>query len=89
MDIILGILIGAAGMNFYNQTKMAGKKIRLYVWGLFVFGVCSILLGIDTLFNSYIEHEVQAAWLGFGMFGTIGIVLLISGHRLHLKSIDS
>ncbi len=83
MDTILGILIGIGGTNLYYRSKITGEKIRWYVWGFFGSGACSILLGIDTLFSSYAEHEVQAAWMGLGLFGCIGIILIIAGWRLN------
>ncbi|MCP4680699.1 MAG: hypothetical protein GY864_00010 [Desulfobacterales bacterium] len=85
MYLIFGILIGIAVISLYTKSKSIGKKIHWYVWGLYASGAASILLAVDTLLNSYAEHEIQAAWMGLGMFGTIGIILIIAGGRLYSR----
>ena len=72
-NLILGILIGVAGTSLWRLKPPAAW----YVWAFFALGSALIALGFDVLFGSLKEHEPRAAWLGFGMIGGAGAVLLL------------
>ncbi len=78
--LIIGIVIGAAGSWLYGHIK-ASKTINGLGRLLFVAGILSIAFGIDTFTGSIIEHEIQAAWMGLGLFGSVTAVLFVIGRR--------
>ncbi len=78
--LIIGIVIGAACSWLYGQVK-ATKTINGLGRFLFIAGIASIAFGIDTFTGSLIEHEIQAAWMGLGLFGVVTAVLFVVGRR--------
>lgn len=71
-NLILGILIGIGGLWIAYRETPAGWLM----WVLFVGGSALVVFGFDVLFGSFKEHERRAAWLGLGLFGGAGAVLL-------------
>ena len=86
MNLIFGILIGVVFVSLYNKSKSIERKIQWYVWCLYASGAALILFAFDALFSSYAEYEIQAAWMGLGVFGTLGIILIIAGERLYSRN---
>ncbi len=83
MEVIFGVLIGVAGSIMVYRAKEKNQKIYWFVWVFYFLGAISLLLAFDTFRNSFLEHEAQAAWMGLGMFGGIGIIVIIAGWRLN------
>lgn len=81
MMIILSVLIGAAGFWLYSQAKTT-KTITWFGWLLFAACAISSLLALDVFFGSIIEHEMQAGWMGLGLFGFSAVVCGLLGWRL-------
>jgi hypothetical protein len=44
---------------------------------LFASGAGAVVFGFDVLIGSFKEHQPQAAWMGLGMFGGLGVVLVL------------
>lgn len=69
---ISGIAVGLLVFFFLSNAKAGLKE-----WALFIVGLLFVLFGFEVLIDSYAEHEVRAAWLGFQSCGVIGSVLII------------
>ena len=72
-NLLLGILIGMGVLWMAYRETPTGWL----VWVLFIAGSALVVFGFDVLFGSFKEHELRAAWLGLGIFGGTGAVLLI------------
>ena len=72
-NLILGILIGISGSYLFYMDKPPAW----YVWILFAAGCALLVFGFDVLFGSLEERESRAAFLGFGLFGGVGVILLL------------
>ncbi len=81
--LLMATVFGIAAGRTYAVNKAAGRPIAWYVWALYIAGAVSILFAFDTLINSLKEHELQAAWMGLGLFGAVGIVLIVAGRLIH------
>ncbi len=86
--ILFGFIIGVIATKLYSYGNVRKKKLIWIVWMPVIPGIVSLYLSVDTFLNSYIEHESQAAWMGLGMFTTIGVFLLVIGYQL-LKKLSS
>ncbi len=78
VNLIMGILIGIAGSWLHFQPD----PIPWYSWFLFALGAAGIVFALDVLIGSFKEHETRAAWMGLGLFGSFGVVLILSGWSL-------
>ena len=78
--LILGMVLGAAGLWLYERIKAFGTINRLGQI-LYLSGLVSLAMGIDTFLGSMIEHEAQAGWMGLGGFGFTTVILFIIGRR--------
>ena len=70
MNLLLGIAIGAAGHWLYEKSKKDWQVTRLG-WVLLALSACSVVFGIDTFTGSAIENEMQAGWMGLGLFAVL------------------
>ena len=73
-NLFLGILIGIAASWLYVQPG----SVPWYAWGLFALGTAGIAFGFDVLIGSFKEYQPRAAWMGFGLFGGLGLLLLLA-----------
>ena len=69
-NLFLGILIGIAASWLYVQID----PVPWYAWGLLALGAASLVFGFDVLIGSFKEHQPRAAWMGFGLFGGLGVL---------------
>ena len=74
----LGFLIGIAASWLYVQPQ----PVPWYAWGLFAAGTGAVVFGFDVLIGSFKEHQPRAAWMGLGMFGGLGAVLILAASGL-------
>ncbi len=89
INLIFGLIAGFFLASLYFNSKIEQEKIYWYTWLIYFSGICSLFFAVDTLFNSFWENEIQAAWMGFGLFGVIGIVLIIAGWRINIWVISN
>ena len=80
VNLVLGILIGVAGSWVYTRPQ----NVPWYAWGLFALGAALIVFAADVLIGSFKEHQPRAAWMGLGVFGGTGVVMVLAGWRLGL-----
>jgi hypothetical protein len=73
LNLLLGFLIGIAASWLYVQPQ----PVPWYAWLLFVSGAGAVVFGFDVLVGSFKEHQPRAAWMGLGMFGGLGVVLVL------------
>jgi len=78
VNLVLGILIGIAGSWIYNQPQ----DVPWYAWLLFIFGAAAIVFAFDVWGGSFKEHHTRAAWMGLGIFGFFGVVMILAGWGL-------
>lgn len=76
---LLGMVFGV-GLTVLYYEKLE-VNFPWYSWVLFALGMLSLMFSFDVLFGSIAEHEIKAAWLGFGIFALVGFVMLILGWR--------
>ncbi len=76
-NLITGILIGGAAVWLYHLSQ-GTHVITWFGWLLFTLGAASLAFGVDVFTGSLIEHELQAAWMGAGLFGLLGVILLVT-----------
>jgi len=74
VNLFLGILIGMAASWLYFQPL----HVPWYAWGLFVFGAAAVAFGFDVLIGSFKEHQPRAAWMGLGLFGGMGALMILA-----------
>ena len=67
MNLILGIAIGAGGYWLVKKSK-TDWQITWLGWVLLALSAASVVFGMDTLAGSIIENEMQAGWMGLGLF---------------------
>ena len=67
MNLILGIAIGAAGYWLVEKTKK-DWQVTWLGWVLLALSAASVVFGVDLLVGSVIENEMQAGWMGLGLF---------------------
>lgn len=80
VNLTIGILIGVTGTALVaRESKNA--QIKWYGWALFVLAALAAAFAFDMLLGSFIEHEYQAAWIGFGTSIFAAVVLALAGHR--------
>ena len=84
INLIFGLVVGSVVAIVYMKSISEGKKISWVAWLIYFSGICSLFFAVDTLCNSYAEYESQAAWMGLGLFGFVGIILIVMGHRMNL-----
>ena len=77
-NLCLGILIGIGGAWLYFQPG----TVTWYAWVLFATGAAAIAFGFDVLIGSYREDERRAAWMGIGIFGGLGFLMILAGWAL-------
>ena len=82
-NLILGIMTGIAGTYLFYLDK----SLAWYVWVLFGLGCAALIFGFDVLFGSFKEHEPRAAWMGFGLFGGAGIIMLLATILLSFENL--
>lgn len=75
MNLILGIAIGAGGYWLVEKSK-TDWKITWLGWVLLALSAASVVFGMDTLTGSIIENEMQAGWMGLGLFTVLIPVIL-------------
>jgi hypothetical protein len=80
VNLVLGILIGIAGSWVYSRPQI----VPWYAWGLFVLGAALIVFAADVVVGSFKEHQPRAAWMGLGLFGGMGAVMIVAGWSLGL-----
>jgi hypothetical protein len=73
LNLLLGLLIGIAASWLYVQPQ----PVPWYAWVLFASGAGAVVFGFDVLVGSFKEHQPRAAWMGLGMFGGLGVVLVL------------
>jgi hypothetical protein len=78
VNLIMGILIGIGGSWLLFQPD----PIPWFSWPLLALGAASVVFAFDVLVGSFKENETRAAWMGFGIFGTFGAALILSGWSL-------
>ncbi len=78
--LILGMVLGAAALWLYERIKALGTINRLGQI-LYLLGLVSLAMGIDTFIGSMIEHEAQAGWMGLLGFGAQTAILFIMARR--------
>ena len=67
MNLILGIAIGAGGYWLFEKSKR-DWQVTWLGWVLLALSTASIVFGVDLLVGSVIEYEMQAGWMGLGLF---------------------
>ncbi|MBT7191613.1 MAG: hypothetical protein HN916_15665 [Anaerolineae bacterium] len=67
MNLILGIVIGAGGYWLVEKSKR-DWQVTWLGWLLLALSAASIVFGVDLLVGSVIENEMQAGWMGLGLF---------------------
>ena len=67
MNLILGIVIGAGGYWLGEKSKR-DWQVTWLGWLLLALSAASIVFGVDLLVGSVIENEMQAGWMGLGLF---------------------
>lgn len=75
MNLILGITIGLGISWLIDKTKN-GWTITWLGWLLMGISAVSFVFGVDLFFGSIIEHEMQAGWMGIGLFSIVLPVVL-------------
>lgn len=75
MNLILGIAIGLGIAWLIYKTKN-GWVINWFGWVLMGVSASSFVFGVDLFFDSIIEHEMRAGWMGFGLFSIVLPVVL-------------
>jgi len=89
MNLILGIVIGAAGYWLVEKTK-TDWQITWLGWVLLAVSAASVVFGIDTFAGSAIENEMQAGWMGLGLFTVlVPVILGTLAWRFSIKKIGS
>jgi uncharacterized membrane protein YccC len=78
VNLILGIFIGAVGSWLLLQPN----PIPWYAYCVLAFGAASVVFAFDVLVGSFKEHEPRAAWMGLGIFGSLGAVMILVGWGL-------
>lgn len=78
VNLVLGVLIGIAGSWLYTQPL----PVPWFAWALFAMGSTAIVLAFDVLIGSFKENQPRAAWMGLGMFGGLGLVMIFIGYGL-------
>jgi hypothetical protein len=78
VNLVLGIFIGLFGTWLFHISKST-KRITWFAWMLFVVGAVLVVLGLNILTGSIIEHETQAGWMGFGISIFMCIILVALG----------
>jgi hypothetical protein len=78
LNLSLGFLIGIGASWLYVQPH----PVPWYAWGLFATGAGAVAFGFDVLIGSFKEHQPQAAWMGLGMFGGLGAVMILAASGL-------
>jgi hypothetical protein len=73
-NLWLGILIGIGGSWLYIQPRL----VPWYAWGLFIMAAAAIAFGFDVFFGSYREDQPRAAWVGMGIFGGLGALMILA-----------
>ena len=73
LNLLLGFLIGIAASWLYVQPQ----PVPWYAGVLFASGAGAVVFGFDVLVGSFKEHQPRAAWMGLGMFGGLGVVLVV------------
>ena len=63
----------AAGV-FVLLTK-SSFKITWWQWLLAALAVLAFFAAVQHMFGSFAENEVKSAWIGFAIFGVIGVIL--------------
>ena len=67
MNLILGIAIGAGGYWLVEKSK-TDWQVTWLGWVLLALSAASVVFGVDLLVGSIIENEMQAGWMGLGLF---------------------
>ena len=78
INLILGILIGITGSWLWSQPH----PIPWYAWALFAMGAAAVVFALDVFVGSFKEHQPRAAWMGLGIFGGLGALLILAGGSL-------
>lgn len=81
INFVLGVLIGVVFTWLFYQSQR-GLAVPWYSWLLFLLGSGSTMMAFDVLKGSYLEHEITAAWMGFGFFGILALIMVVGGWRL-------
>jgi hypothetical protein len=77
-NLSLGFLIGIAASWLYVQPR----PVPWYAWVLFALGASALAFGFDVLIGSFKEHQQRAAWMGLGMFGGLGVLMILTAFGL-------
>ncbi len=80
LNIILGILIGAAG-TILVQNARTKLDVKWFAWLLFIVAATAVLFAFDVLTGSFLEHEYRAAWMGFGGSIVLAATMIVAGWR--------
>ena len=78
LNLLLGFLIGIGASWLYVQPH----PVPWYAWGLFATGAGAVAFGFDVLIGSFREHQPRAAWMGLGMFGGVGVAMILAASGL-------
>lgn len=85
--IVAAFVAGGGAACVGSARARKGQRITWYVWLLAALGLVSVLLGCDTLIGSLAEEEAKAAYMGFGLFAIIGLLLGAVAWRLDAASL--
>ena len=80
LNIILGILIGAAGAILVQNARTK-LHVKWFAWLLFIFAAIAVLFAFDVLTGSFLEHEYRAAWMGFTGSIVLAATMIVAGWR--------
>ena len=72
--------LGAAGLHWALTADLLEDSPHTDYWSPLTLTSRLLdveLFGFDVLLGSFKEHQPRAAWMGLGMFGGLGVVLIL------------
>ena len=90
MMMAMGGMLGLMGIPIPGVE--VGIAVSAIVLGFMILALQSVLagrlrwtervFGFDVLIGSFKGHQPRAAWMGLGMFGGLGVVMILAGSGL-------
>ena len=90
LDVIFYLGLGILAL-FAFQYAYRFHKVLHFDWRAWIASALSILLIVLSLawaYASFLEHEIQAAWVGLFVFGGLGVVMIFLVRRFAKASSD-
>jgi len=69
------IVCAAIAVGVFFLLTKSPFKLTWWQWVLAALAILAFFAAAQHMFGSFAENEVKSAWLGFTIFGIIGIIL--------------